>query len=149
MSIEQRKAVYLIADYDGKIPMLYRCNTGFMDNHWGMIAGRVEINESVRDAVIREAKEEVGLKLKVGDLDLVHVCNRLQTYNNIVTKNWTDFYFYTKNLKQLPTNKEPDKHSELKMFTINKLPKNTVPYIKFALKSYFTNKKYSEYGFKK
>lgn len=149
MDIEQKKAVYLIVDYDGKIPMLYRSNTNFMDNHWGLIAGRVEDHETVLKAMIREANEEAGLKLKTKDLELVHICNRLQTYNKIATKNWIDFYFYAKNIKHLPVNREPKKHSKLKMFTLNKLPKNTVDYMKFSINSFLKNKKYSEYGFKK
>ncbi|MCK5320794.1 NUDIX domain-containing protein [Candidatus Parcubacteria bacterium] len=149
MKVKQNRAVCLIADYDGKIPMLFRKNTGFMDEYWSLIAGRVEKNESIMEAMIRETKEESGLRLLASDLELIHICNRLQKYNKeeIYKFNWIDAYFYTKNLSQEPINNEPDKHSEIKMFAMDNLPENTLPYVKFAIKAYLKNKIYSEYGF--
>jgi 8-oxo-dGTP diphosphatase len=151
MQIKQGRAVYLIAEYDGKIPMLLRENTGFLDGYWGLIAGRVEEDENLKDAMVREAKEEADLDLDRKDLELVHICNRLQEYNKIETGiiNWLDVYFYVKNINKEPINNEPEKHSEVKIFAKDELPGNTMPYIKYALKEYFENKKYSEYGFKK
>ena len=149
MKIKQGRAVCLIVNYDGKIPMLFRKNTGFMDGYWSLIAGRVEEDESILEAIIREAEEEANLKLKSNNLELVHICSRMQEYSKkeIYKYNWLDAYFYTKNLNQKPINNEPDKHSEIKMFVIDNLPENTLPYVKFAIKAYLENKIYSEYGF--
>ncbi len=151
MKIKQGRAICLIANYGGKIPMLFRKNTGFMDDYWSLIAGRVEEYESILEAMIREAKEEANLKLKGSDLELIHICSRMQTYGNkkIYKYNWLDAYFYAKNINQKPINNEPDKHSEIKMFAIDNLPENTLPYVKFAIKAYLKNKIYSEYGFEK
>lgn len=44
---------------DGKIMLLYRENEG----HWEVPGGKVEEDESPTEAAIREAKEEIGVKV--------------------------------------------------------------------------------------
>jgi 8-oxo-dGTP diphosphatase len=153
MDITKASAVFLIADYNGKIPLLYRINTGWMDEYWGMISGRVENNEDIMSAVIRESEEEAGLKLCSGDLKLVHICNRYERYkvntSDEYHKIWYDFYFYTNKIKQKPKNIETNKHSKLKMFDLDNLPENFMKHSKFAMDAYFKNKILSSYGFKK
>jgi 8-oxo-dGTP diphosphatase len=146
--IEFRSAVYLIAEKNGLIPLLKRAHTGFMDNHWSLIAGRVETDESFITAVIREAKEEAGLSLSKNDLSLVHVSSRCQIYADSSPINWADIYFYTTMKGQKPVNAEKDKHSELRWFPLNDLPPDLAPYQSTALIAYREGKKYSEYGFK-
>ena len=66
-------AVYLLPRYQGKIALSGRQNTGFFDQHYGLISGHVEAGESFMQAMIREAREEAGLELLPEHLRVVHV----------------------------------------------------------------------------
>ncbi len=45
---------------------------------WGFVAGHLEEGESIISAMIREAKEELGIKIKNSDLKLVSVIHGLK-----------------------------------------------------------------------
>ena len=61
-------SVYLILERDGKILLGRRCNTGFLDGHYGLAAGHAEAYETFREAMVREAKEEIGIDIDVDNL---------------------------------------------------------------------------------
>ena len=57
----------LIINEKNEILMMKRCNTGYMDGMYGLISGHVEEGETFEQTVVREIKEETGIKnLKVG-----------------------------------------------------------------------------------
>ena len=43
----------------GQVLLQKRCNTGYMDGKYGLVAGHLEKDESLVDGIIREAKEEI------------------------------------------------------------------------------------------
>jgi ADP-ribose pyrophosphatase YjhB (NUDIX family) len=51
----------IIQDGDGRILLQQRSDNGL----WGLPGGSVEIGESVRDAIVREVREESGLTVEV------------------------------------------------------------------------------------
>lgn len=54
-------AAAIIQDGEGRILLQRRSDNGL----WGLPGGSVEIGESVRDAIIREVREETGLTVEV------------------------------------------------------------------------------------
>lgn len=66
-------SVYLILIKDNKILLLRRYNTGFMDGYYSFPAGHVEPNETLTQAMVREAKEEIGIDVNQKDLKLIHI----------------------------------------------------------------------------
>ncbi len=58
-----RPSVYGIIIQDGKILM-----SAYKDGGYDFPGGGVEIHESIKDALIRECKEETGLDVRVGDI---------------------------------------------------------------------------------
>ena len=54
-------SVYLVLIKNNKILLLRRFNTGFMDGYYSLPAGHVESNETLTSAMVREAKEEIGM----------------------------------------------------------------------------------------
>jgi ADP-ribose pyrophosphatase YjhB (NUDIX family) len=51
----------IIRDADGRLLLQRRSDNGL----WGLPGGSVEIGESVRDAILREVREETGLAVEV------------------------------------------------------------------------------------
>src|SRR5262245_13673542 len=48
-------------DSGREVLLMRRANTGYMDDHWALVAGHVEPGESCVAAAVREAREEVGV----------------------------------------------------------------------------------------
>lgn len=140
-------SIYLFLIKDNKILLLRRYNTGYEDGNYGLPAGHLEENESAAQALCREVKEEIDIKLKLQDLKLVHVMHRKES-DNRESDNRIDLFFITKNCQGKPINNELEKCDDINWFSINHLPPNTIPYIRQAIGSYFKNVFYSESGWK-
>ncbi|HEY4508368.1 MAG TPA: NUDIX domain-containing protein [Candidatus Paceibacterota bacterium] len=121
-------AAYLVLIKDGKVLLIHRVNTGWMDQHWGMPAGHIEGTESVLGAVRRETKEEVGIDLPK-NLQLSHVMHR----SSNSSRTYFDFFFMADSWAGEIRNNEPDKHDMLQWFSLSELPENIIPYLKRVL----------------
>ena len=131
---------YLLLVRDGRILLSRRKNTGYEDGKYSLPAGHVEEGESLRQAASREIFEEIGIALKPNDFSLVHVMHRKE--NDIRV----DFFFTARVSNQEPINNEPDKCDGLAWFLLDKLPRNTVPYIRQAIVCFIRKQFYSERG---
>lgn len=122
-----------------------RQNTGILDNQYDIAcSGHLEKDESVKEAMIREAKEEIGIDINYEDLEYsstIHATFYDSDYILVTFK--TDKYSGT------PTIMEPDKCSELKWFEIDNLPEELATTRQVMLYNDKNNIKYSEYGFEK
>ncbi len=123
-----------------KILLLRRFNTGYEDGNYGLPAGHVEDNESITSATCREIKEEVGVSLNPRNIVLVHVMHIKEKDIRV------DFFFLINKWKAEPKNTEPEKCDDLRWFPLDKLPPNTIPYIRMAIQNYKSKKYYSEVG---
>ena len=135
-------SVYLILLKDNKILLLRRYNTGFRDGEYSFIAGHLDGNETLRQAMVREAKEEANIELNSADLELVHTMNRNETEEERI-----DFFFTAKKWEGEPKIMEPHKCDDLRWFETNNLPDNIIPYIKQVIDSVSKNMPYSEFGY--
>ena len=55
-----------------------RQNTGYMDGTWDFAgSGHVDENETARQAVARECREELGIAVDPADAEFVHLCHRV------------------------------------------------------------------------
>lgn len=133
---------YLLLVKDGKILLSRRLNTGYEDGKYSLPAGHVENNESLTCAASREVFEEIGLAIKPGDFKLVHVMHRRESDIRV------DYFFIAKKWKGKPQNLEPQKCSDLSWYPLNKLPANTIPYIREAIVNYQKHVFYSEVGWR-
>ena len=132
-------AVMILFRKDNNILLSRRFNTGHEDGNYSVVAGHVEVNESVLSAAIREAKEEVGVNVLKEHLRLVTTMHHGKT-------NYVDFYFEVTKWSGEITNTEPDKCDDLRWFPIDELPENTIPYIRQAIECYQKGELYSEWG---
>lgn len=122
--------VALIFNQDDQILLQLRSpNKKHYPNTYALPAGKVENSESILEACVREAEEELGLMLQIKDLKVVHSC--------FFRRNPEDYgmVFYVKVLhwEGQIINKEPEKHPEIKWFDATNLPENLAEHHKDAL----------------
>ena len=149
MNVLNDPAVYaLIRDRDGALLFVLRSNTGFMDGMYSLPAGRVEDGEPYTAAVVREAKEEVGVELDQDEIGFTYMQHRNMPTQNTYAAVWTDVFFEAGPWKGEPVNGEPEKHSEIAWFYPDELPDNVMPYQRYALDRIADGHLYGEYGWK-
>lgn len=140
-------ASYLVLIKNNKVLLQRRYKTGYHDGQYGLCAGHVEEKETFREALVREAKEEIGIDLKIKDLEVVHLMQRFAVPNPRNLRGRADVFVIAKKWKGEPQNLEPHKCDDVSWFSLNSLPKNTIPFIKKALKNIRNKEFYSETGF--
>ena len=104
-----------------------RQGTGHMDGHWATIAGHVEAGESVLAAAVREASEEVGVKIAEADLVPLTVMQRTQNNDDPIEER-VDFIFTCRLWIGEPRRAELDKSAALGWFPLSDLPSPVVPH---------------------
>lgn len=120
-----------------------RKNTGYCDGFYDLAAsGHVDENESMKHAMCREAKEELGIDINVEDLEFVCMIHKISNDGVI----YYNGYFKANKWNGKPIINEPEKNEELKWIDINNLPTNIVDDRVIAIENYKNNIKYSEYG---
>jgi len=134
-------AVHLFLVRDDKVLLLRRFNTGYGDGNYSVVAGHIDGREDVFSAMIREAREEVGVDISRNDLKAVH-CMHRQTESD----ERMDWFFMCDKWNGEVTNMEPDKCDELKWTDIGNLPDNMVDYVREAVNMYKEGIKFSVYG---
>lgn len=136
-----RAAVYLILKKEDKVLLIHRFNTGWGDGLYSLPAGHVDGNETIEEAMIREAKEEINIDILPEDLTIVHLMHRKSDYE------YFDFFLEVKKYSGELKNNEEDKCDEINWFSINSLPGNTFDYVKETFKNISEGKNFSSFGF--
>jgi 8-oxo-dGTP diphosphatase len=138
-------SVYLTLMKNDSILLSRRYNTGFQDGKYSFPAGHLSGNEeTIRQAMVREAREELGIEVDLTDLELVHVIHRRQ--QQPIRRRRIDLFFTARKWKGEPKNMETNKCDDLGWFRIDRLPDNTIPYIKQAIDCIRNRIPYSECG---
>ncbi len=106
-----------------EILLQLRKNTGYMDNMYDFAcSGHVEKGESFATALIREAREEIGISLKEEDLIFLAVNHHYQADH-------VQLFFSVNSYVGEPTVCEPQECGGLLWSNIDNLPENTIPYV--------------------
>lgn len=136
-------AAYLFLEEDGQFLITRRCNTGYQDGNYQVPAGHVDEGELPSEALIREAKEEIGIDLSPKDFELVHVSYRPKHDN---TDNRVDFFFRARTWSGEVKNMEPNKCDDLKWVTLDELPESMMPHVRDAMECMQKGVFYKELG---
>lgn len=136
-----RAAVYLLLIKDEKILLLRRFNTGWNDGNYSLASGHIDGNEPAEAAMIREAREELGIGIKPEDLEFAHVSHRYAPDCEYI-----DFYFTASQWQGEPHNAEPNKCDEVAWYDLDALPENVVPNVKEVIEHYANKRPYSIFG---
>lgn len=108
----------------------------YLDNQYDLPGGHLESGEDLYDAMIREAKEELGIEIEREDMQMVHIYHHFK-------KDMLKFVFKVKIFKNEIQNLEPEKCKELKWVDIENLPVNTISGIRRELEYIKSKKHYS------
>ncbi|MFD5786404.1 trifunctional class I SAM-dependent methyltransferase/NUDIX hydrolase/VOC family protein [Streptomyces sp. NPDC087866] len=125
--------VHLILRRDGDVLLARRAGTGYADGLLHAPSGHVEDGEDVRQALIREAAEEIGLDLGPEELRVALVMQHRGPGGNPRT-GW--FFEAAYDRTRPPYNREPDKCSELAWYALDALPDDMVAYCRAGLDGY-------------
>lgn len=134
-----RVAVYLLLQRDNKILLMRRCNSGWRDGEYTLPAGHYDGGETIREAMAREAEEELAITVAPENLKCVHVMHQMDDSEYI------DFYLTADTWGGEVTNNEPHKCDDVQWFPLDSLPDNIVPNVRQALKMIEAKEYLSEY----
>ena len=133
-------SVYLIIRNEKKEILLQRRQgTKLWPGFLALPAGHIDEKENAYDAVIREAKEELGIEISIKNIVDTFVVNR----RNKSLAPYYDVYFEIDNYIGEITIKEPEKCSELKWCDINNLPADMIDFEIEAIKNNLQGIKFS------
>ncbi len=132
--------VHMLFFRDNQILLSRRFQTGYMDGHYSVPAGHLDGNESVRQAAVRETREEVGLSIEPGNLIFAGIFHRLEGDERI------DFFVHVKEWEGELVNMEPGKCDGLLWADVEDLPPNTIPYIRRAIENFRKGVLFEEFG---
>ena len=135
-------AVHVFLLRDDAVLLVRRCNTGFEDGKLSVVAGHVEPGESVTQAALREASEEVGVTLSPDRLSVVGVMHRKSDDERV------DFFlaYCLDGSDAEPENREPEKCSELTWAIVTRLPDDMIPYVRAGLENFRRGVWFHEFG---
>ena len=110
-----------------------RQNTGYMDGCWvAGAAGHVEPRETARQAAVREAAEELGVKIDPADLTLVTVLQRTDG-TDAPREQRVEWFWTVTRWSGEPSIQEPRKASDLRWWSLDALPEQTADYERAVL----------------
>ena len=134
-------ALFVLLLRGNDLLMLRRSQTGWMDGHYSLPAGGLELGETLAAAAARELREETGVEAAADDMQLAHTMH-VWTED----RSWLGHYFICRQWCGTPFLAEPEKHSEMGWQNLAALPEQTIPYVRQALEAIRTGQPYSEYG---
>jgi 8-oxo-dGTP pyrophosphatase MutT (NUDIX family) len=103
-----------------------RIGTGYYDDHWTLVAGHTEPEESVLQTAAREAVEEVGVFIEIEDLQPLTTVHRTRRGGGSIEQR-ADFFFAARRWGGEPSVGEPAKNGGLCWASLDDLPEPLVP----------------------
>ena len=122
--------VFLRRTTDGaeQVLLQLRQGTGYMDGYWAAAAaGHVEAGESVIEAAVREAAEELGIAIDHRDVVPLCAMHRTAAPHGPIDER-VDFFFQCRRWTGRPRAVEADKAADLRWFDLAALPEPVVPH---------------------
>ncbi len=119
-----------------RVLLALRENTGYADGLWNLPSGKVEPEEELLTAAVREAREEVAVEVTAARLaTVVHVRRPSERAR-------VGFFFEAVSWNGTPSNAEPHKCGGLRWSRVDELPESTEPYTVAGLRQYQAGEPY-------
>lgn len=125
-----KSAVHIILINDNKILVQKRKGSKLWPGYYALPAGHIDKGETQYDALVREAKEELGIEINPDDIINNYVVLRRNFFeiDEKILEPYIDFYFEIKKYTGIPRIIEEDKCDELFWTDINNLPEPFINY---------------------
>lgn len=136
-------SVFLILRKADKILLYKRINTKHEAGNYSLVGGHVDGNETVQQAIAREAQEEIGIRINTQDLTVAHVIHTKATADY---GEYINFFLESSVWDGEPANMESNRCEELVWHTLESLPVNTVQYVRQALENIQQGIFFSNFG---
>ncbi len=121
-----------------------RKNTGFADGLWDFsCSGKVEEGETMREAAVREAGEELGITINPDNLRFAALGHKRDKGCGLT---FYKAYFTLTVYEGEPSICESEKCAELKWFALSDLPSDIMEEDKVAAATFLRGEHYFEYG---
>ena len=128
-----RAISYAILRRADEVLLQLRSGTGFMDGFWSMAAaGHVEPGEGADATALREAREELGIRISPAQLQPLCTVHRSQS-GGTRDEACVDFFFLARQWSGTAHLMEPGKAAELRWFRLDALPANLVEHERLVL----------------
>lgn len=126
-------AVYVYLRRADAVLLQLRRNTGFMDGTWAAAAaGHIEYAETAAVAAVREAREELGIELRLEDLVPLTVMQRTDG-TTAPDEQRVDWFFAASVWAGTPRIMEPEKCAAIHWFPGQNLPRQMPEHERFVL----------------
>lgn len=125
-----KSAIHMIITKKDKVLVQKRKGSKLWPGYYALPAGHIDEGENQYDALVREAKEELGININLEKIINSYAVLR-RDYFEIDGKKlepYIDFYFEIKEYEGIPKIMEEDKCDELFWADINNLPEPFINY---------------------
>ena len=120
--------VHTLLFRDGRVLLLRRARTGYLDGWYALPGGHLQRGESVAACAIRECFEETGIIIDAARLrPSVVMPYRSDDQQGV------DFIMACDDFVGEPRLAEPERFDDIGFWSIDALPQKAVPYIAYAL----------------
>ena len=125
-----KSAVHIILINDNKILLQKRKGSKLWPGYYALPAGHIDEGETQYDALVREAKEELGIEINLNDVINNYVVLRRNFFeiDGKILEPYIDYYFEIKKYNGVPKIIEEDKCDELLWADVNNLPEPFINY---------------------
>ncbi|MCI6847981.1 MAG: NUDIX domain-containing protein [Erysipelotrichaceae bacterium] len=125
-----KSAVHIILINDNKILLQKRKGSKLWPGYYALPAGHIDEGETQYDALVREAKEELGIEINTNDIINNYVVLRRNFFeiDGKILEPYIDYYFEIKKYNGVPKIIEEDKCDELLWADVNNLPEPFINY---------------------
>ncbi|MDG4764656.1 NUDIX domain-containing protein [Solwaraspora sp. WMMD406] len=104
-----------------------REGTGYADGQWNLPSGKLEQGEHAVTAIVREADEEIGVRLSPSEPQLVTTVHHRNS-SGLARVGLAFAVAFDQSRHGEPVNAEPHKCAKIAWFPADMLPTNTYPY---------------------
>jgi 8-oxo-dGTP diphosphatase len=142
MTQHHKITVQALVIKDDRILLLKRKNTSFRSGFYGLPGGKLTVDETPLDGIIRELYEELGCLF---EKNRIHLSSTMHVYYPQSVGNIIYFNFVLHVDNHVIINNEPDKCEHMDFFEYELLPQNTIEATRRAIDAHLNDVRYFEF----